>query len=160
MTLIFGSQAGDALETLRSQGLHAPEKPDYEIPQIPVDITEIGDEDLMVLYSKFTAYADFIGVQVAVAHVDERQREKRISSLESSMMARPDGKPEGRVTFAKAAVAADPAVIAQKVALETAYAYRKLIESLAANVERDTALVSRELTRRTSTSTRSARWSA
>ena len=67
-----------------------------------------------------------------------------------------------RVTYARAQVAADPRIVALKDVVEEAYAYRKLVESLAANVERDASLVSRELTRRTSSRNRTSpsRWSA
>lgn len=161
MSLITGAQSEDALDLLRSQGLKVHDKPPYDIPVIPTDLTETADEDLMVLFSKLTAYADFISVQVSCAQVDERSLEKRLSSMESIKMLTSGGKSENRVTFARAQVATDPEVIEVKDDIERAYAYRKLIESMASNIERDAALVSRELTRRTSTvNRRSGRWSA
>lgn len=161
MSLRAGKASTRALLVLSEQGLSPNAKPDYAIPALPRDLTEVGDEGLMVLYSELTAYADFIGVQVSCAQVDERSLEKELSSLENIKMLKSDGKSENRVTFARAQVAIDPEVVAIKEQLDEAHAYRKLIESLAANLERDANLVSRELTRRTSSvARRSSRWSA
>jgi hypothetical protein len=152
--LYANTQSQAAVTALASQGIAVPTKPQYDIPTLPADITDLGDEDLMVLYGKLTAYADFIAVQVSCAQVDERSYEKRLSAMESRKMLRGTGKSENRVTFARAEVATDPDVVAHKEAIEELYAYRKLIEAMANNIERDTALVSRELTRRTSNTTR------
>lgn len=151
MSLKHGSLAGSALDSLRKQGLFVPEKPEYDIPSLPVELTDLGDEALMELYSQLTAYADFISVQVSCAIIDERQVEKALSSKTDRMMLSASGSGEKRVTFARAEIAADEAVQALKQEVDVIYAYRKLIESLAGNIERDTFLVSRELTRRTST---------
>lgn len=161
MSLISGPQSAAALDLMNSQGLKQSDKPDYDIPRLPTDLTQIEDEDLMVLYSKLTAYADFVSVQASCAQIDERNLEKRLSAMESSKMLASGGKSENRVTFARAQVAVDPEVVALKESLEKTHAYRKLIETMASNIERDSALVSRELTRRTSTvNRRSNRWSA
>jgi hypothetical protein len=152
--LYANKQSQSAVDALALQGIAVPTKPDYDVPTLPADITDLGDEDLMVLYSKLTAYADFIAVQVSCAQVDERSYEKRLSALESQKMLKGTGKSENRVTFARAEVANDPEVIDLKDHIEELYAYRKLIEAMANNIERDTALVSRELTRRTSNTTR------
>lgn len=159
MTLIAGPQSEDALALLRRQGLSTHPQPDHELPLLPPDLTAVGDEDLMVLFGALTAYADFISVQVACAQIDERSLEKHLSIMEARKMLASGGKSENRVTFARAQVATDADVLAAKDAIERAHAYRKVIETLYANVERDSALVSRELTRRTSAGPRrSSRW--
>lgn len=161
MSLRYGPVAKTAIDALSGQGITTPNKPDYAIPSLPHDLTDIGDEDLMVLYSELTAYADFVAVQVSCAQIDERSLEKKLSSLENIKMLSSGGKSENRVTFARAQVAVDPEVVEIKQRLDETYAYRKLIEAMAGNIERDTSLVSRELTRRTSSaSRRSTRWSA
>jgi hypothetical protein len=162
MTLRFGVTAGTALQTLVQQGITIPDKPSYDIPHMPVDLTEVGDEDLMTLYSQYTAYADFITVQVSCAQIDERVMEKNLSALENSKMSQVESTgTKAPVAFARAQVAADPQILSLKQALEDNHAYRKLIEALMANVERGSNLISRELTRRTSnTSRRTNRWSA
>lgn len=161
MSLISGPQSGNALGILKRQGIRINDKPDYDIPLLPQDLTAVGDEDLMVLYGKLIAYADFISVQVSCAQIDERDMEKRLSIMEAKKMLASGGKSENRVTFARAQVATDPEVLKVKDQIEEAHAYRKLIETMSSNIERDSALVSRELTRRTSTTNRrSTRWTA
>lgn len=161
MNLRMDNASRTAMDALVSQGIREPQKPGYDLPELPRDLTSVGDEELMVLYSEYTAYSDFVGVQVSCAQVDERSLEKRISSLEGMKMlaGKDSGKAEKLVTYAKAAVAQDPQVVALKEELEVAYAYRKLIESLSNNLDRDSNLISRELTRRTSFNNRkSNRW--
>ena len=55
-----------------------------------------------------------------------------------------------RITGIKAEVSIDPKILKLTEDLDKVYAYRKMIESMFYNLERDTALVSRELTRRAS----------
>ena len=161
MTLIAGPRSSAAIALMEGQGLINAPKPEYDIPRLPVDITQLDDEDLMVLYSKLTAYADFVSVQVSAAQIDERDDEKRLASMESFKMLTSEGKTDNKVTFARAQVANDPQVVEMKESLEKSHAYRKIIEVMMMNIERDAALVSRELTRRTSNiSRRSNRWSA
>ena len=160
MSLKYDTLAGKALADLKKQGIDIPVKPSYEIPRLPTELTALGDEALMELYSKLTAYADFVAVQVSCAIIDERQVEKKLQHREQSLMLSHSlSKSESRVTFARAQVAADGEVLGLKSDLDQVYAYRKLIESMAGNIERDTFLVSRELTRRTSdVNRRSSRW--
>lgn len=162
MSLVYSApESSDAVFRLEQQGIGVPSKPEYDIPLLPVELTDESDEGLMLLFSKLTAYADFVSVQVSCAQVDERALEKRLSAMEAEKMLSSGGKTENRVTFARAQVATDPDVVSLKEQIERVHAYRKLIESMAGNIERDAALVSRELTRRTSSSSlRSSRWSA
>jgi hypothetical protein len=159
MSLHTGPRSQAAVDMLLSQGLSYHPKPSIEIPILPSDLTALDDENLMILYSQLTAWSDFVSTQVSCAQVDERAAEKRLSHAEALMMASETG---GKVTFARAQIAADPKILAMKETVEEAHAYRKIVESIGANIERDAALVSRELTRRTTSSKRSNpnRWSA
>jgi hypothetical protein len=53
-----------------------------------------------------------------------------------------------RITLVKAQIAVDQDVLDLSQDYEDKYAYRKLVEMMLGNYERDIALVSRELTRR------------
>ena len=59
------------------------------------------------------------------------------------------GGTKDRVTVAKAERSLDPDVLERKQEVANRYAYRKMIGVLFINTEREAALVSRELTRRT-----------
>lgn len=149
-----------AIDRLSTQGLNLPTSPQGSIPSLPNDITSLGDEDLMDLFVLFTSWSDFVGVQVACAQVDEKASQRALDLAEVSSYTRTAGG-GGRVTDNKAKAASDPLVIEANKEFEEKYAYRKLIEALQASVERDAALISREITRRTSsTSNRRDRWTA
>lgn len=157
----LGPSSQRAYNELLSQGLSLHPQPETEIPVLPPDLTAIDDEDLMILYSLLTAWSDFVSAQVSCAQVDERAAEKKLSHSENLLMIA-SGDRGDRVTFARAQVAADPKISALKEEIEHLHAYRKLVETLSTNIERDANLVSRELTRRTSARSRTSpsRWSA
>ena len=160
----FGVDSKAAASTLRQQGLRLPPKPSTDIPLLPGDITEMDDESLMTLFVELTSWNDYISTQVAAAQVDERSAQRILDVTEANATSAGwTGGKEDRVAIAKARISNDPAVVAARSSLDIRYAYRKLVEALSSNVERDAALISRELTRRTSGSApalrRSNRWS-
>lgn len=161
MSMKLGTASKRAYDELLGQGLSLHPQPNTEIPILPADLTSIEDEDLMVLYSLLTAWSDFVSAQVSCAQVDERSAEKKLSHSENLLMIA-SGDRGDRVTYARAQVAAEPMIVALKEEIENLHAYRKLVETLSMNIERDAALVSRELTRRTSARSRTSpsRWSA
>jgi hypothetical protein len=144
-------QSSDALKQLEAKGFSLPIKPKYDIPKLPRDITDLDDEALMELFVMLTSWSNHIGGQLAIAAVDEREADRSVSILESqTLLSNWKGGSGDRVTIVKAQIAADPRVIKMKEDLDAKHAYRKLVETLAQNVDKDCALVSRELTRRTS----------
>lgn len=161
MTLKLGGTSQRAYNELMTQGLSLHPQPETEIPILPPDLTAIDDEDLMVLYSLLTAWSDFVSAQVSCAQLDERAAEKKLAHSENLLMIA-SGDRGDRVTYARAQVAAEPTIVALKEEIENLHAYRKLVETLSMNIERDASLVSRELTRRTSSRSRTSpsRWSA
>jgi hypothetical protein len=144
-------RSNTAKESLKEQGLFLPVKPDIEIPDLPTDITELDDDALMELFVILTGWSDHLSAQVAVAFVDEREAQRDVDVAEAQAMVRNwKGGSGDRIAIVKAQIASDQAVIDLHDRLEEKYAYRKLVEVLANNIDRDAALVSRELTRRTS----------
>lgn len=165
MTFLMGESSRKAAATIAGQGFNTPNKPKYDIPSLPQDITSLGDEELMDLFVSLTGWLDYIAVQVAMAQVDERAAQRSLDIAEASATAANwTGGRDDRVSIAKAKVATDVTVVRSREELDERHAYRKLAEALASNVERDAALVSRELTRRTSGGTpitrRASRWSS
>jgi hypothetical protein len=89
---------------------------------------------------------------MAMAVLEERAALKKKDFAENTMLVRRMGagvKGE-RITTVKAEVAIDPAIVELDNDYEEKYAYRKLVEMLLNNHERDLQLVSREITRRNS----------
>lgn len=136
-----------ALRRLRASGIPVPEQPEFEAPRLPPDVTELDDRDLMALFGELTTWAEYLATQLAVAGVDERSAEESLKIAEARGAVR--HKTEKTVAAVKALVLADPEVLAAREALDSAYAYRKILQPIADGAERRAAFVSRELTRRT-----------
>lgn len=137
------------LDQLTQQGLTIQTEAGPHRPHLPEDITEIGDEDLMVLYTQFIAYSDFLNTQLACSIIDEKELERQIGVSEAANMITLGASTKTTVTAMKATMEVNPEVKDLKVRHLQKYAYRKMLETLASNTERHSAVCSRELTRRT-----------
>lgn len=156
-SLRMGQESRSALEAARAQGLNVPDKPADEMPEgLPSDLTALDDMELMRLYTELTGWAGYIGVQQSFAQTDERRIKRRLEFVETKALIQAKAQ-AAKITDARLLVKDDPAIqeIHEKAA--SAEAYRKLIEALFVNCERDAGLVSRELTRRTSSPDRGRR---
>lgn len=138
-----------AVQKFEGWGLtfHKPQDGQVELPR---DITDISSEELGELFTRLTSWTDYIASQVTLAQLEERAALRAKDFKENTMLVRRMGaqvKGE-RVTSVKAEIAIDPEVVALDNDYEEKYAYRKLVEMLLTNHERDLSLVSREITRR------------
>lgn len=157
--------SAQAMKALALQGLTLPAQPSDPIPTVPESLSELGDGPLMELFALLTAWAGFLSAQLAVAEIDERAAESVLEAAEATALVTGwGGTKDDRVAVAKAQRMADPEVIERKQEVANRYAYRKLVGVLFTNIERDAALVSRELTRRTGSyeakPRRESRWRA
>lgn len=149
--LITGGTSETVLYQLEEQGLGVKREVDLAQPELPADITELDDEELMLLYVGFSAYSDFVNTQLACAIVDEKTLERVMDYEESAAMIRAQAaNPKTTVTTLKAIVDNDDKAVFARSNHLNKYAYRKMLETMANNCERSTAVCSRELTRRTS----------
>jgi hypothetical protein len=142
-----------ALEKFADWGLTF-HKPESEQVTLPNDITDVGSEELGTLYTKLTSWSDYIASQLTLAQLEERAALKAKEFKENTLLVRRMGaQTKGeRVTTVKAEISVDPDVVALDNEYEEKYAYRKLVEMLLTNHERDLQLVSREITRRSNES--------
>jgi hypothetical protein len=142
-----------ALEKFKDWGLHF-NKPSSEQVTLPEDITDVGSESLGELFTRLTAWTDYIASQFAMAQLEERAALKKKEYAENIMlMKRMNAGVKGeRVTTVKAEVSVHPDIVVLDNDYEEKYAYRKLVEMLLSNHERDIQLVSREITRRSNDS--------
>ena len=103
------------------------------------------------LFVRLTAWCGYLNSRASAAMVDERIAEGALEVAQAtSLLSNWTGGKEDRVTVAKAQRLVDPAYLALRKKHEDAYAYRKWVEAEASNTEKDAAVVSREITRRTS----------
>jgi hypothetical protein len=130
-------------------------QPVVELPDVPRNITEIPDPDLMELFRKLNHWGKYLGLQLAAAQVDERWADWTVEKIQA--FAQIANKTEKNVTVMKALAFEDPDFIKAKEEQIAAYAYRKSVEAVYNGVERDHTQVSRELTRRLSRGDRERR---
>jgi hypothetical protein len=147
----FGEASQKAVDELTKQGFFHAVKQD-EFPTMPKELTDLDGEELSHLFSSLTAWSNYIATQLSAAQIDERNAEKLLENVSARLMVTRMGqKTNGdRVTAIKAEVSIDPKVLGCAEKVEETYAYRKMVEVMFYNLERDTALVSREITRRSS----------
>jgi hypothetical protein len=127
-------------------------RPSFDQVKLPEDITLLSSEQLAEQFSRLTAWSDYIASQLTFAQLDERAALREAELTENrKLMTRMNNTVKGeRITYVKAEISLDPDVIEAQNLYEEKHAYRKLVEMLLANHERDITLVSREITRRTS----------
>jgi len=148
--LNLGDGSKQAVEKMREQNINLWPEQDKQ-PPMPKDISLLESDELSALFTRLTAWSNFVAGQLAASQVDEKVLEKRRDMLEAKLLIMKDtSKVKGeRVTMMKAQVMADPDFIDVEERYMNAYAYRKMLEVVYNNFERDVALVSREITRRT-----------
>ena len=139
------------LGTLDGWNIHF-NKPAGDQVELPEDITDVPSEELGRLYTRLTAWTDYINSQMVMAQLEERAALKKKEFTETTLfMRRMGSQAKGeRVTAIKAEVSVLPELVELDNDYEKKYAYRKFVEMLLVNHERDIQLVSREITRRNS----------
>ena len=129
-------------------------KPSEEQVRLPNDITAINSEELGELFTRLTAWTDYIASQLVHAQLEERASQKLLEYNENILLVKRlgAGVRGERVTTVKAEIAIDENIVNLSNQYEEKYAYRKLVEMLLNNHESDLSLVSREITRRSNDS--------
>lgn len=153
VTTIYKSNptAAKAIKLLKGQGFALPDRPTDEPSAVLGDVSSMGDEELIDEFVLLTAWTDFAAAQTGIAVIAEKQCERLLDEATGTAWKKQYADhPKTPVTVAREIVADDAAVHDARVALEDAYAYRRLVSDLTARYERDAAALSRELTRRTS----------
>lgn len=145
----YRSPAGDeAVEMATGQGFALPTLDTEDQPEIPHDLDDLDDKMLMEEFALFTAWADYANAQVGLAVIAEREAELEYDWQVSLHLS--DAPKAKSVTVTKAEALQNPDVYEARKTLNKAYAYRRVVSDLADRYERNAAVLSRELTRRTS----------
>ena len=127
-------------------------KPSYDQAVLPPDITVLSSEQLAEMFTILTGWADYLASQLVQAQLEERNAERRLDFMRNKLTIEKMGTATkaDKVTLLKAQIAVDDRIVELEDAFEVKYAYRKLLDMMLTNQERDITLVSREITRRTS----------
>lgn len=132
--------------------------PPGDLPELPRDLTDLDDRDLMILFSEFVQWQNFAASRLGLAEVDERRAEAALRWAEDLIMI---GAVKGEIIKTRHTLSQDSDVAAARQRALDAYAVRKTTQVVFDNCERSANLISRELSRRTSinpTERRNARW--
>ena len=125
------------------------ERPRYDLPELPDDITELDDVALMRSFGRTVAWIDFAATELAMAEVNERRVEAATKFLGYQGMAMNwNAADDKKVTIARAEMLSSEEYGQAQDMYFAAYAHRKVTEAMYENCERNAALFSRELTRR------------
>lgn len=137
------------LDPIVNRGVNLP-KPVYDQAVLPPDITELSSEQLAEMFTILTGWADYMASQLVQAQLAERDAQLKLDRATNRLMIEKMGAATkaDKVTLIKAQIAVDPAIVDLEDTYEEKYAYRKLLEMMLNNQERDITLVSREITRR------------
>ena len=140
------------LSPMMRGGLDLP-KPAYDQAVLPPDITELSSEQLAEMFTVLTGWADYMSSQLVQAQLAERDALRKAEFAESKALVKlTTGSPKGTtVSLIKAQIDIDPDIQDLRDKYEEKYAYRKILEMMLNNQERDITLVSREISRRSQT---------
>ena len=140
------------LSPMMQGGLELP-KPSYAQAVLPPDITELSSEQLAEMFTILTGWADYMSSQLVQAQLAERDCLRKAELAESKALVRlTAASPKGTtVSLIKAQIDIDEEILELKDKYEEKYAYRKILEMMLNNQERDITLVSREISRRSQT---------
>ena len=122
-------------------------QPEFLIPELPYDPTLLDDSELMILFSQYVAWENFLATRVGVLESEEETLEDAYETELALAQAQHTGSSKN-VTEAKMKAKSNPKVVSAKTALTTGKALRKAHLIRRENVARATNLVSREMTRR------------
>jgi hypothetical protein len=167
MTYKMGPAAQRVYESVQDLGFTFSEV-NTELPQIPHDLTVVGSNDLMTLMVQYSEYANFASTQLSFAYVDERhahrcaddKHNELVAALSNASSGERSGRSSG-ITLHKSQASAHPEYQRLKEEAEYASAYVTVLKSVYENLDRSLKILSREVTRRTSSDEqRRSRWSA
>jgi hypothetical protein len=148
-----------AADKLMKQGFEFPEQPG-DGATLPDDLSDLDPRDLIETFALMTAWADYAHAQVGLATISEREAERVLEKAQARYWL--DSPKGATVASLRTLSVLDPDVTKAQQDLDEHHAYRRLVSDLASRYERDAAVLSRELTRRTSEnspkSTRRERW--
>jgi hypothetical protein len=136
-----------AIADLKEQGLVVNEGYGYNAPSLPSDITDMIEEHVMDLYSKYVAYLEFISLQRWCAEVDKVESEKNLSLFKSKKKL--ELKSSGKaLAMIDAEIEVDPGYQEKANALQELTNYHGLINIISERLSKDISLINREITRR------------
>ncbi|MFD9815098.1 hypothetical protein [Streptomyces sp. NPDC059080] len=154
------STAADRLwDDLESMGFEKEERPDGFLPPLPHDVTELNDQQLMVLYGQLVSWTAYAAMRLVEARSTEKAAKQNLNH--STATASLNASMEKTVAGRKSAAAADPQVQADEKTHLEALSIVEALEMVHKNAESRAQFCSRDLSRRQNsrdTESRAHRW--
>jgi hypothetical protein len=137
--LYLGQGASAVAATLMDRGIDLnrwAKRPGQEPPEVPADVSEVPDRELMQLFTSLSRWTRYLMVQVSAAQVDESYAARQLAAATAKLKS------------------GAPILIQEHPDLwedvhADAKAYHVMIKALYSVTDRDYKLISREITRRT-----------
>lgn len=149
LTAQLSAEREALLAEMKKEGLKFPPKPAYDLPRLPLNLTDLDDDKIMRLLVKFTRYQDHLSGQLVAAEIDEATAIHNLEVIKATHLVKAwAGPSENRVAIQKAAAQIDPEALKQEEELKVLKNKRKLYGVLVETLARDGSVVSREITRR------------
>jgi Zn-dependent oligopeptidase len=133
-------------KTLTGWGFTPEERPEDTVPDIPEDITELTDQQLMQLMGAYTAWTVYAADRKAASLRDLRNAEKHLRYVTALASVRATS--ERTVAGRKAAAQADPEVQQVETEVADAVDLAEAMDVVWENTKIKIQLASRELSRR------------
>lgn len=138
-----------AKERLKKKGLHQPPRPEGSIPEVPLNLADVSDSDLMEELREHTEWTNHLGAELVLAEITEETAHVVFERTKTETMLRlgPGDKTE-TMTERKARAGLSVEVREAEDAYLAAKAYRKVLANVYEASERKASNISREITRR------------
>lgn len=149
MELRLNKTSKATIDLAAEQGLKVVYSFEYDAPTLPKDITDITEEQLMDLYSKYVSYLDFINTQAWCAKVDAADAEKEVSleKARKKIMMKEAGQ---AVAMIDAHVEIDDRYVSLQQVHADLVNYHALVQLLSEKTLKDISFINREISRRIS----------
>jgi hypothetical protein len=129
-----------------------PERPSEDVPALPEDLGELADDSLMESFNLFTRWSSYLDTVLTEHEIEEDEAETNLNQAESLyLITATEGGGVG-IQIARVKMSTDEAIQAHRRTLSLARAKRKRLAAHLRDVQRSASFLSRELTRRTSSS--------
>lgn len=152
ITLKVEATSQRVLDYCKTNGINVPTTFDTEAPEVPDDLTDLSDEDVLSLYNLFVEYGNFMAMQTTIAEIELTEKDKHLKFLEAQATA--NAAKGETATKTKALLLQDSEFQAKMDDRDFFAAYTLVLKTLQKNVSEQTWVVKSDLQRRKSSSFR------
>ncbi|MCA1783602.1 MAG: hypothetical protein ABR616_15770 [Dermatophilaceae bacterium] len=138
-----------AKERLKKKGLKQPPRPEGDQIEVPLELADLSDADLMEELREHTEWTNHLGAELVNAEITEETAQTIFERMKTAKMLGMEPSYKGEtMTERKARAGLSDEVQEAEDEFLAAKAYRKLVLNLYESAERKASNISREITRR------------